>query len=290
MKKVKRHSRVKLWATHSSTTFSITLVLFLLGMLMMIEYQSYRAIYDMQEKITYSVELSPEMDATQIGILQKSIEAKDYVAHVDFISKDEGAEIFSETLEGEDFIGFSGFNPLPDMFMVNLKPEILPDTSSKIIVQFKEEMLSTNGVLEVRYQENMNSELRPYFYKLQYFLIIFFALLLVVSIMLISSTIRISLYSRHETIMTMRMVGAKKSFIRRPFLWKSLLYGAIGGILADMLVALALVIVDQEFKLNILTQEHMIWYAGMACGIVVIGIVITWISTILALNKHMKES
>lgn len=289
MKKVKRHSKVKLWATHTSTTLSITLVLFLLGLLMMLEYQSYRTIYNMQEKITYSVEVSPEMDQQAIAQLQRKIEAKDYVTHVDFISKEEGAKIFSETLE-EDFIGFSGYNPLPDMFMVNFRSEIIPDTSSSLINQFKEEMLSTNGVNDVIYQENVVSELYDIFYKAEYFLFFFIVLLLVVSIMLISSTIRISLYSQRETILTMRMVGAKKNFIRRPFLWRGVLYGAIGGVLADLLVAVSVLVADNQLSLDLLNVDHMIWYAGMAGIIVLIGIIITWIATIMALNKHMKEN
>lgn len=289
MKKTKRHSRIRLWATHTSTTLSIMLVLFLLGLLMMIEYHSYRTIYTMQEKITYSVELSPDMDRAEIDGLKKIIESKPYVTHVDYISKEEGAKIFSETLD-EDFIGFSGFNPLPDMFMVNFKSEIIPDTSSNLIAQFQEEMLGTNGVYDVIYQENVVSELYDIFYKIEYFLIFFIALLLVVSIMLISSTIRISLYSQRETLLTMRMVGAKKSFIRRPFLWRGLLYGAIGGLLADVLVAAALVVADRQFNLDILTADHYMWYAGMGLVIILIGIIITWISTMMALNKHLKEN
>lgn len=289
MKKTKRHSRIRLWATHTSTTLSIMLVLFLLGLLMMIEYHSYRTIYTMQEKITYSVELSPDMDRAEIDGLKKIIESKPYVTHVDYISKEEGAKIFSETLD-EDFIGFSGFNPLPDMFMVNFKSEIIPDTSSNLIAQFQEEMLGTNGVYDVIYQENVVSELYDIFYKIEYFLIFFIALLLVVSIMLISSTIRISLYSQRETLLTMRMVGAQKSFIRRPFLWRGLLYGAIGGLLADVLVAAALVVADRQFNLDILTADHYMWYAGMGLVIILIGIIITWISTMMALNKHLKEN
>lgn len=289
MKKVKKHSKVNLWANHTSTMLSITLVLFMLGLLLLVEYHSYRTTHDMQERITYKVDLMPDMGAAEAKALQKQIAAKSYVKNVDYISMDEAAKIFAEDL-GEDFIGFIGYNPLYPSLMVNFKSELLPDNSKDIQHQFIEEMSAINGVSDVTFQENVVNELNDIFYKIGLFLIIFIVLLLVVCTMLISSTIRISLFAQHDTLQTMRMVGAKNSFIRRPYLMRSILFGAIGGVIANVLLAIALVVLNNQMSLQLISDEHNIWYGVIMALIIVIGIVISWIATLLALHKHLKEN
>lgn len=289
MKKVKKHSKVNLWTNHTSTMLSITLVLFMLGLLLLVEYHSYRTTHDMQERITYKVDLMPDMGAAEAKALQKQIAAKSYVKNVDYISMDEAAKIFAEDL-GEDFIGFIGYNPLYPSLMVNFKSELLPDNSKDIQHQFIEEMSAINGVSDVTFQENVVNELNDIFYKIGLFLIIFIVLLLVVCTMLISSTIRISLFAQHDTLQTMRMVGAKNSFIRRPYLMRSILFGAIGGVIANVLLAIALVVLNNQMSLQLISDEHNIWYGVIMALIIVIGIVISWIATLLALHKHLKEN
>lgn len=289
MKKEKKHSKINLWSTHTSTILSITLVLFMLGLLMLLEYHSYKTTHAMQEHITYKVDLMPDMGDSAAVALQKQIAAKNYVKQVDYISMDEAAKIFADDL-GEDFVGFIGYNPLYPSLMVNFKSELFPDNSKGIQTQFIEEMSAINGVADVTFQENVVNELNDVFYKIGLFLIIFIALLLIICIMLISSTIRISLFSQHETIRTMRMVGAKNSFIRRPYLARSILYGAIGGLIADLLIAITLVVFDNQMTLQLLTEEHYLPYAAVAVIIILIGMVITWIATHLALHKHLKEN
>lgn len=282
-------NKVNLWGTHTATVLGITLVLLMLGLLLTVEYHSYRMTHNAQERITYKVDLSPDVSDSLALVHKASVEAMSYVKHVDYISRDKAAEIFSEELS-EDFVGFIGYNPLYPSLMVNFNVALLPDNSTQVLDQFCSEVGRLEGVTGVAYQENVVSELREVFYKLTWFLIVFVVLLLLITIVLIASLIRIAIYGQRETIRTMRLVGADTAFISRPFLWRSVAYGALGGVLAAALMLIDIWVFANQFGLNLLAAEHWIWYGAIATALVVVGIAIAWLSTAvtvrLYINKH----
>lgn len=264
----------------------ITLVLFMLGLLLAIEYHSYRLTHDVQERITYKVDLAPDVSDSLAVALKGQVEQMGFVKHVDYISKEKAAKIFAEEL-GEDFVGFIGYNPLYPSLMVNFNVQLLPDNSTEVLDRFSEQVGAMEGVTGVAYQENVVGELREVFYKLSWFLIVFVVLLLVITIVLIASLIRIAIYGRRETIGTMRMVGATAAFISRPFLWRSVLYGAIGGIVASLLTLLTLWVFGNEFELSLIAPEHWIWYGGIGLALVVVGIVIAYLATAITVRRYI---
>ena len=282
-------NKVNLWGTHGATVLGITLVLFMLGLLLVIEYHSYRLTHDAQERITYKVDLSPDISDSIALADMAVVEKMPYVKHVDYISKQKAAEIFTEDL-GEDFVGFIGYNPLYPSLMVNFRVDLLPDNSSEVLDRFCEEVDGLEGVTGVAYQENVVSELREVFYKLSWFLIVFVVLLLVITIVLIASLIRIAIYARKDAIGTMRMVGATAGFITRPFLWRSVLYGALGGLIASLLTAITLWVSSNEFDLNLMAPEHWMWYGAIAVVLIIVGIAIAWVSTAVTVRMYIAKN
>lgn len=282
-------NKVNLWGTHGATILGISLVLFMLGLLLTIEYHSYRLTHDAQERITYKVDLSPNVSDSLALALKDEIAQMDIVKHVDYISKKQAAEIFAEDL-GEDFVGFAGYNPLYPSLMVNFNIALLPDNSSETLDRFCDEMRTHAFVTGVAYQENVVSELREVFYKLSWFLIVFVALLLLIIVVLIGSLIRIAIYNRRDTIATMRLVGAKASIIARPFRLRSIAYGAIAGLIADILTFVTLWIFGNEFSLNLLAERHLPWYVLIAAAIILIGVLISYIATAAAVRRHISKS
>ena len=198
-------NKVNLWGTHGATILGISLVLFMLGLLLTLEYHSYRLTHDAQERITYKVDLSPDVSDSLALALKDEIAQMEVVKHVDYISKEQAAKIFTQELD-EDFVDFAGYNPLYPSLMVNFNVALLPDNSTETLDAFCAEMRTHDFVTGVAYQENVVNELRDIFYKLSWFLIVFVALLLGITIVLISSLIRIALFSRRDTIATMRLV------------------------------------------------------------------------------------
>lgn len=282
-------NKVNLWGTHGATILGISLVLFMLGLLLTIEYHSYRLTHDAQERITYKVDLSPDVSDSLALALKGCVEKMDFVKHVDYISKEKAAEIFAEDL-GEDFVGFAGYNPLYPSLMVNFNVALLPDNSSETLDRFCAEVGAQEGVTGVAYQENVVGELRDIFYRLSWFLIVFVALLLVITIVLISSLIRIALYSSRDTIATMRLVGAKSSFIARPFRLRSIAYGAIGGLIADCLVFVTLWAFGNQFGIDLLQADHLVWYGLIAVAIILVGILITYLATAITVRRHIAKN
>ncbi len=281
-------NKVKLWGTHGATILGISLVLFMLGMLLTLEYHSYRLTHDAQERITYKVDLSPDITDSLALAHKATVEKMDFVKHVDYISREKAAEIFTEDL-GEDFVGFIGYNPLYPSLMVNFNVALLPDNSTQVLDRFCAEVGTMEGVTGVAYQENVVGELREVFYKLTWFLILFVVLLLIITVVLIASLIRIAIYGQRETIHTMRLVGADTSFISRPFLWRSVAYGALGGIIAAILTGTALWVFSNNFAVDLLTTEHLLWYAAIACILIITGIVIAWLSTAFTVRRYIMK-
>lgn len=282
-------NKVKLWGNHGATILGISLVLFLLGLLLTLEYHSYRISHDAQERITYKVDLSPDVSDSLALVLKERIATMPVVKHVDYISKQQAAKIFTEELD-EDFVDFAGYNPLYPSLMVNFNVDLLPDNSNETLDEFCAEMRAYDFVTGVAYQENIVNDLKNIFYNLSWFLIIFVALLLVITIVLISSLIRIALFSRRDTIATMRLVGAKASFISRPFRLRSIAYGAIGGLVADLLIAVTLWVFSNQFGLDLLGQTHLLWYAAIAVVVILVGILITYLATAATVHRYIAKN
>ncbi len=274
--------------TNGATVLGISLVLFMLGLLLCIEYHSYRLTHDAQERITYKVDLSPDVSDSLATALKGRVEQMPYVKHVDYISSDKAAEIFSQDL-GEDFVGFIGYNPLYPSLMVNFRADLLPDNSTEVLDRFCAAVGKEDGVTGVAYQENVVGELRELFYKLTWFLIVFVVLLLIITEVLIASLIRIAIYSHRDTISTMRMVGAKSGFIERPFLLRSLWQGALGGIIAAALTVVALWVFGNQFALDLLAAEHWLWYGVIAAILVLVGMGITLLSTAVTVRHYISK-
>ena len=140
MNKVAKHGPIKLWGSYLSTIFSISLVLFVLGLLMLLGYYSYRYATDIKENIIYNVILSPSAESHEISTLNKMLNQKDeypYIKKIKYISKEEAAENFTAEL-GDDFVDFLGYNPLFPSFEVNMKSDISAEQLQTNIQLFKE--------------------------------------------------------------------------------------------------------------------------------------------------------
>ncbi len=281
-------NKVNLWGSHGTTILGIALVLFMLGLLLTIEYHSYRITHDTQERITYKVDLAPDVTDQQALALKAEVMAMPAVKHVDYISKAKAAEIFSEEL-GEDFIGFAGYNPLYPSLMVNFNVALLPSETDATLDLFCQQMRHYDFVTGVAYQENVVDELREVFYKLSWFLIVFVALLLIITILLISSLIRIAIFSRRDTIATMRLVGATTRFIARPFVLRSLAYGALGGVIASILTFLTLWIFSNQFDAALIATSHLPWYAAIDGVLILVGMLIAWLATTITVRLYIHK-
>jgi len=277
-KKSKRNSKINLWAGRTSTVFSIMLVLFVFGLLMFVEYHSYKATHEMQERIAYQVDLNAETTEEEALSLREELLQLEYVKAVDYISAEEAARLFSDEID-EDFLSLlDSVNPLYPTLMVTFKASSNPQRITELRNQFEKEVKEYTNVDGVTYHEMMLNDLSQIFYKLSWILIVFVVLLLTVSIALISTTIKIALQNRRYSIQTMNMVGAKMGFITRPFLWRSVIYGFLGALLATLLIFASVYIFNKQFHLALFHPRYFNGYIVLVAVLFVVGISISFLA------------
>jgi len=238
-----------------------------------------------KESLSFSVMLKEEAKEADIRMLQKDLAAKHYVKDSQYISKEQAAENLKEEL-GEDFISFMGYNPLlPSLDVFLLAEYTNPDS----VLNIEKYILEYPLVEEVYFQESFLHLLNENVSKVSLLLLIFSVLLLFISLTIINNTIRLSVYSKRFLINTMQLVGATRSFIRRPFLLRSILHGVIAGLVSILLLMVILYFIEQEFYLLFSLQDMGMLLFLFGC-IIVIGVLINYFSTYFSVNRYLSIS
>lgn len=284
-KKENGFSKARLRSSYLTLIVSISLVLFLLGVLGMVIINA-RGLSDyFKESLSFSIMLDEEAKEADIRMLQKDMDAKPYVKSTEYISKDEAAAKLKNDL-GEDFVNFLGYNPLSPSIDVYLYAQYTrPDSVSKI----EKYVMEYPYVKEVYYQESLLYLINENVKKISLFILIISLFLFLIALTIINNTIRLSVYSKRFLIRTMQLVGATKSFIRRPFLLKSIFQGLIAGLIAMILLLGLLYLVEKEFFLLFTFQDiNMLFLLGAA--IILTGIIINIISTFFSVNRYLSIS
>ncbi len=282
--KKKRPARLKrrLFKSYITTTVSITLVLFLVGIMSLLILNAGRLSEYVRENVGFTLMLQDNVREVEVLQLQKTLNASKYVKSSEYVDKETAASQLMDDL-GEDFVGFLGFNPLFSSIEVRLRSEYMNPDSLSIL---EKNFLEFSQVREVYYQRDLVDTINENVKKISLMLIIFSALLLFIFSTLINNTIRISVYSQRFIINTMKLVGATRSFIRRPFILKSMLFGVLGGLIANCSLIFLVVSYQKEFQ-GILDLEQ-VETVGLTFFIVLaFGILITWISTYFSVNKYL---
>jgi cell division transport system permease protein len=270
-----------------SIVISMSLVLFVLGILGFLLINANRLSNHVKQNIGFSVMIKEGVKDVDILQLQKWIDSKPYSLETDWVSKEDAAKELREQL-GEDFITFLGYNPLLESIDIKLKASYANSDSLLIL---GENLIKNDLINEVYYQKDLVEKINENVRKMSIFLLSFCILLFIISFTLINNTIRLSVYSKRFLIRTMKLVGATNKFIKGPFLSESIYNGVYSSLVAIcMLIGVfQLLQSDMPDFLNIRDFKSM----GIlfAC-IFVAGILFTWLSTFFALRKYLqiKES
>jgi cell division transport system permease protein len=279
---IARYEKRRLRSSYISVALSITVVLLLVGLLCTLVFNASKLGNYFKEQLVVTAYLSPIVKEVEKAQLITGFEVSQQIAQVEFISKEEAARSYSEEI-GQDFVQFLGFNPLRDGLEVSLKA---PYVSVEQIERLARDLTDKPFVEEVIYDTELLGLLESNFAGIQKALLIGAAFLLLFSIILINSSIRLSIYSKRLVIKTLRLVGAKKAFIRWPFIWINLRLGLLGATLASgTLVALYLELDSRFPKLALISDVTAV--SGIIALLYLMGIVITVLSTYLATSRFL---
>jgi cell division transport system permease protein len=278
-------SKARLRGSYITLIVSVSLVLFLLGVLGIVIINA-RGLSDyFKESLSFSIMLNEDAKETDITMLQKDLNTKPYIKSTQYVSKDEAAAKLKNDL-GEDFVNFLGYNPLSPSIDVYLRAQYTkPDSVSKI----EKYVLEYPFVKEIYYQESLLFLINENVKKISLFIIVISMLLFLIALTIINNTIRLSVYSKRFLIRTMQLVGATKSFIRRPFLIKSAFHGLIAGLLAMILLLGLLYLVEKEFFMLLAFKDIKMFFL-LGAVIILIGIFINVVSTFFSVNRYLVIS
>ncbi|HNZ69976.1 MAG: permease-like cell division protein FtsX [Bacteroidota bacterium] len=273
----------RIFTSYLTSMVSITLVLFLLGLLVMILLNAERLSEYVRERIGFTLVLHDDLKETEITKLKNSLKAQPFVKSLKYVDKDSAALVLQKEL-GEDFTGFLGFNPLFNSLEVKLFAQYTHGDSLAVI---EKNLMQNPQVKEVFYQRSLVSVINENVRKISIFLLIFSGLLLFVFSVLINNTIRISVYSQRFIINNMLLVGATRSFVRKPFIRKSILYGIYGAFLSWILLAAFMITYKKELSGMIDTNDFII-LGIVFVTVFLLGIFLSWISTHVAVNRFLR--
>jgi len=269
-----------------TTTITISLVLFLLGLVVFITLSAGRLSDIIKERLSFDIILQDSTSQESIHKLQNALQEMRFVKSIEYISKETALQQLESDMGGIISKGFLDENPLPDIIAVNLKAEYAhPDSLAVIDRQLKS--YSTDIIKEMEYRKDVMQKVVENLTAGGLILLGIAAILLFISFVLINNTIRLMIYSKRFLIHTMQLVGAKKGFIMHPFIRSHILQGIIAALLANValywLIRLVSDIVPNSDLLSDILSLTIVFGS-----VLVLGILITLIATYFSVSKYVK--
>lgn len=266
-----------------TTTISVVLVLFLIGMECVVFMATRRLLQDTRQGLALTLVLNDQADSISIQNFGTALRAAPFCYDYKYISKEDALNEHIEHL-GEDPSAFLGFNPLSAAYEINLKEEYVDADSISMI---KEQLLSFSQVDEVLYQEDVVNILDNQIDNVSFLLLVVALILLSMSVVLIVNTIRLHIYSKRFIINTMRLVGATPWVIKKPFISRNVLMGLEASIVA--LLAIFATIYACYYRLGIMlipiTIENCLIVGST---ILSIGVLLTFFTSLFATGKYVR--
>lgn len=277
------YQKRRLRSSYLSVIISISLVLFLVGVLGLIVLKTNSITEHFKEKVSITIFLNDNAKNSDVEILQAELKKAEYTKSVTYISKKEAAKKYSDEI-GEDFVSFLGDNPLKNAIDISLKSEfVTPEKMASI----EKNLLIRSIIAEITYDKPLIELLTKNISRLSFWMLLFSSLFTLIAVVLINSSIRLSVYSKRFTIKTMQMVGATKGFIRVPFIWKSIQLGVLGAIVSIVGLLAFIMYIDSTIpELEMLANYKILGI--LFAAIIGLGILITWISTFFATQRFLN--
>ncbi|MBB1647169.1 Cell division protein FtsX [compost metagenome] len=270
-------------SVYVSTVISIALVLLVTGMLGLLLVHAKNLSKYVKENIVLNVIVNDGTSEGDVLSLQKDLEKDPYVLRTEYISKELAAKNLKEDL-GEDFVQYLGHNPLLPSLDVYMK-ENYANTDS--IKTFIEKISKNNKIKEVVYQESLIDMINKNVRIIGMIVLAFAVILLIIAVALINNTIRLAIYSQRFLIKSMQLIGATKNFIRKPFITYGIIHGLLGSLIAILLLILTLKFAQQQIP-ELVFLRNWFEFAVIFLGVILIGILISGLSTYFAVTKYLK--
>ena len=290
--KVKHKKKKKLGHYPSvSVVFGNTIAIFVIGLFGILVLHTNELSSVIRQNVEVQVFLNKNVQENERIKLSQTLAAQPFTAvendkpQIVLITKEEAAQNLVEQTE-EDFMNLLNDNPLLDVLSVKINPNYQSVDSMKVL---KAEIEAYTGVFEALYAENEVQAIQRNITKISLILIGFAVILLFTVVILINNTIKLALFSQRFLIRSMQLVGAKASFIKRPFLQRAMGHGIIAALLAAAflygITQVAYSYIEDLQSLQNIEQQLILF--GV---LLIIGALVAILSTLRAINKYLKLS
>ena len=259
------------------------LVVFLAGLLGLLLFNSKMVADHFKEQIALTIYFKDSSKQIDIQQIQKSIKFKDLTKSVVFTSKDEASKIYADEI-GEDYMEFLGYNPLESSLDIYfnadyVKPQIIKDIS--------DDLSKYSFISEIKYDQPLLNLLDKNIRKIGFWFLLSGLIFIIIAILLINSSIKLSIYSKRFEIKTMQLVGATKWFIQKPFLIKYFNLGLFSSTFSVILLYMISVELEKRIpELNLFNEKLTIIL--ILISVFSFGLSITLISTFFATNRFLN--
>ena len=260
-----------------------TLVLLLLGGVLVCVSSAHRLSAYVRENITFTLLMDDNLRENEILLLQQRLNRLPFVKESEYVSKEQALREHSEMM-GTAPTGFLDYNPFRASIEVKLQAEY---ANADSIAGIEQILRLDNNVREVSYRKELVEAVNRNLRRVSLCLLAGAGALALVSFALIASSIRLSVYSQRFLIHTMKLVGASRNFIRRPFLYRHCLMGLLSACLADaaLLGSAGWLVVRQPDLARVLAPQDML---AVSVAIVVCGVLMTGLCAWLSVGKYLR--
>lgn len=267
-----------------ATIANVAICILILGAAVLLTVNASSIISNLESDVEIVAFIDKELSAKETDLLQSKIEKINGVKTIVFVSKEQGLKNLQEKFGGTEYdLGSTlGENPLRDSFEIQaVDPHQVPDIAKNIEI--------LNGVYKVNYGKGVIDKLFQVTKWVRVVGVAMIFLLAFGAVFLISTTIRLAIFSRRKEVYLMKLIGASDWFVRMPFFLEGIFLGLTGAIIAVLLLALGYssltgqahtilflpIVTDVRFLLHI--------YAGLLAAGMLLGVIATYFS----LNKYL---
>lgn len=266
-----------------TTTISVSLVLFLIGLECVILMSARDLIRQVKENVVLTVVMQEEATSDDVIRLTNILKVAPFVLDSRFISREEALQDHIENL-GEDPQKFLGYNPLTDAFELRLKESYAQTDSIQVI---DARLSSLPYVDKLIYQADVVSALDKNLNKVVLVLLVIALALLIIALVLIGNTIQLQIYAKRFIINTMRLVGATPWVIKWPFIRRNLLIGIESSIVACGMLAGIYYYCTSHFGIYLFPLNKFT-IGSIVCVLFVSGFLITFLASLTATSRYIR--
>ncbi len=266
-----------------TTTISVAMVLFLIGLECVLLLSTGTLINQVKENARVEIVFTPNADTSDFNRMKEMLDASDYCLEARFISAEQALKEHIEYL-GEDPSKFLGFNPLTASYEMRVRANYANNDSLAVI---ENRLMTLPYVDKVIYQKDLLTILNHNIHQLSVLLLGVVLLLLFISLALIGNTIRLQIYAQRFLINTMKLVGATSWMIKAPILRKNMTMGFIAGVLAVLAIAAVYYYVDVHMGVQLfpLSWQNVTFVVGV---VILIGLLITLFASLFATGRYIR--